>query len=191
MKLPKYSLHKASGRAFVKIQGKYHYLGAYGSPESKAAYAAIISGQPAPPIPAPSLSVAEMLAQFLARNPGEYPPTSDEPRQFPVALTPVAKLLGHLPACDIQAHHLADVRRSMEQSGLSRGVINRRLARIKLCFRRSELWGLIPPGVGRCDPGSAASFWVSRLTPAPATRPAGCNLQLDRRKGYSLPCGGQ
>ena len=33
---PKYFLHKASGQAVVKIDGRCRYLGKYGSPRSKA-----------------------------------------------------------------------------------------------------------------------------------------------------------
>ena len=40
---PGYSLHKRSGRAYVTIDGKQHYLpGQHGSPESRAAYDRII-----------------------------------------------------------------------------------------------------------------------------------------------------
>ncbi len=33
--IPKYCRHKASGRAYVKIKGKRHYLGRYGTPEEQ------------------------------------------------------------------------------------------------------------------------------------------------------------
>ena len=42
-KLPKYSLHKPSGQAKVRYGGKDTYLGQYGSPESKEAYARFIA----------------------------------------------------------------------------------------------------------------------------------------------------
>lgn len=149
MRVPKYAHHRASGQAFVKIQGRYVYLGRYGSPESRKRYAEVIGGEPAAPQKndraADGATILDMIAQFLERNPAEYPPDSPEPRQFPVALRPLAKIAGHIAAGDFGAHHLADVRRSMV--GLSRGVVNRRLARIKLAFRRSELWGIIPSGV--------------------------------------------
>ena len=35
---PAYQLHKGSGQAKVRINGKDHYLGAYGSPESREQY---------------------------------------------------------------------------------------------------------------------------------------------------------
>jgi hypothetical protein len=48
-KLPKYSLHKRSGQAKVRFNGKDTYLGRYGSPESKEAYAEFVgAGGPAP-----------------------------------------------------------------------------------------------------------------------------------------------
>ena len=42
-KLPTYSLHAASGQARVWLNGKSHYLGPYDSPQSRIAYAAIIT----------------------------------------------------------------------------------------------------------------------------------------------------
>jgi hypothetical protein len=36
--VPSYLHHKPSGQARVRIDGKDHYLGPYGSPESKAKY---------------------------------------------------------------------------------------------------------------------------------------------------------
>lgn len=40
--LPKYSLHKSSGQAVVRIDGKMHYLGPHGSPESREKYQRLI-----------------------------------------------------------------------------------------------------------------------------------------------------
>ena len=42
-RLPTYSLHAASGQARVWLGGKSHYLGPYDSPQSRIAYAALIS----------------------------------------------------------------------------------------------------------------------------------------------------
>jgi hypothetical protein len=47
-KVPKYSLHKPSGQAKVKWQGKTIYLGKYGTEESRAAYAKFIANLPKP-----------------------------------------------------------------------------------------------------------------------------------------------
>ncbi|MGO9471619.1 MAG: hypothetical protein ACLQVF_46645 [Isosphaeraceae bacterium] len=44
--LPEYSLHKASGQAKVKFEGRVTYLGKYGTPESRAAYAKFVNNLP-------------------------------------------------------------------------------------------------------------------------------------------------
>ena len=41
-KVPSYCRHKASGKAVVRLDGRDHYLGTYGSPESHEAYARLI-----------------------------------------------------------------------------------------------------------------------------------------------------
>ena len=41
-KVPGYLLHKATGQARVVLNGRTHYLGIYGSPESHAHYAEIV-----------------------------------------------------------------------------------------------------------------------------------------------------
>jgi hypothetical protein len=45
-RLPKYSLHMPPGQAKVRLNGKDTYLGKYGSPESKEAYARFIGSIP-------------------------------------------------------------------------------------------------------------------------------------------------
>jgi hypothetical protein len=40
---PRYGHHKATAQARVRIDGKDHYLGEYGSPESHRLYARLIS----------------------------------------------------------------------------------------------------------------------------------------------------
>lgn len=42
-RVPSYRLHKARGLAVVTIDGRNHYLGPFGSPESHAKYAALLA----------------------------------------------------------------------------------------------------------------------------------------------------
>ncbi len=82
-KLPNYSLHKASGQAVVKIDGRSHYLGKYGSPQSHAAYRKVTAEWAANngPIPTPEkapaeiqadLRVSELLVAYLDLAEGYY-----------------------------------------------------------------------------------------------------------------------
>jgi hypothetical protein len=41
-KIPSYRLHKASGQAVVTLNGRDHYLGPHGSPESQEAYRRVL-----------------------------------------------------------------------------------------------------------------------------------------------------
>jgi len=50
--IPKYCRHNASGRAYVKIQGKRHYLGRFGTPDSKERYARFVAELAASPVAA-------------------------------------------------------------------------------------------------------------------------------------------
>ncbi len=42
-RVPKYSLHKASGQAVIRLKGHDIYLGRHGSPESKAKYRSLLA----------------------------------------------------------------------------------------------------------------------------------------------------
>jgi hypothetical protein len=67
---PSYCLHKASGQAVVRIDGVDHYLGKYGSPESKAEYDRLIAEwlgngrRLSPPTVADGLTVAELILAY-------------------------------------------------------------------------------------------------------------------------------
>src|SRR6516165_329993 len=108
---PSYCLHKASGQAVVRIDGKDHYLGRYGSPESKAEYDRLIGewligGRQAPRRnQPPSLSVSQLILRYWQfaeqhyRDPHDGTP-SRELDNLKDALRPLRKLYGHTPASD-------------------------------------------------------------------------------------------
>jgi integrase len=66
-KIPSYRLHKPSGQAVVSIQRHDHYLGPWGSPESKAKYAKIIHQLQAGEMiePPGGICVAEAVLGYL------------------------------------------------------------------------------------------------------------------------------
>ena len=66
---PSYRLHKPSGKAVVTIDGKDHYLGDYGSAESRARYDELIArwlanGRKLPEVETAPISVNEVLIRF-------------------------------------------------------------------------------------------------------------------------------
>ena len=71
--VPKYSRHKPSGQARVIIGGKHHYLGKFGSPESRNKYAALIGQQfheesqlpESPPGTFPVMTIDELIVHYL------------------------------------------------------------------------------------------------------------------------------
>ena len=140
---PKYRLHKARNLAVVTIDGKDHYLGPYGSPESHEAYARLLadwncrhatsSGNPgaAADRPAgPELTVNELLLAYL-RFAEDYYVSDGQPTKeltcMREAIRPVRQLYGLTAARSFGPLALKQVRRHMVDSGLSRKVINRRV----------------------------------------------------------------
>ena len=71
--IPNYSLHKPSGQARVIISGKHHYLGKFGSPESRNKYAALIGKHfheesklpESPPGTFPPSTIDELILHYL------------------------------------------------------------------------------------------------------------------------------
>jgi hypothetical protein len=68
--VPAYRLHKASGRAIVTLNGRDHYLGFYGTPESRTLYDQLISewhshGRKRPSADHPELRVAELFTAYF------------------------------------------------------------------------------------------------------------------------------
>src|SRR5262245_42601421 len=78
--VPQMTRHKASGRAVVRLHGKDHYLGPWGSREATVAYHKLVAEwqehkeRPAlPPMPEPSgLTVNELCLAFLKHAESYY-----------------------------------------------------------------------------------------------------------------------
>jgi hypothetical protein len=187
---PSYCLHKATGQAYVTLNGKEHYLGLWGSRESKDAYDSLIAqwlagGRSLPqpratpaevkpesridPAPAPAgPSVKAIILAYLEhaerhyRGPDGKP--TDELKNLVDALRPVRKLFSDSPAVDFGALALRGVREDMIRSGLARKTINARVHRI----RRSAAPRPVARSVGQVG-GVRASG--RRRPPRPPDRP--------------------
>jgi hypothetical protein len=155
---PAYRLHKARNCAVVTLDGKNHYLGSYGSPESHEKYARLIARWPAggrsttvtlePPVSA-EVSVNELILRYLDHASGYYVKNGRKTGEFEnihCAVRPLKRLYGQTAAGEFRPKDLELVRQAMIQEGLARKTINGRVGRIKRMFRWGIKEGVLPPG---------------------------------------------
>lgn len=154
--IPSYLLHKKSGQARVRIDGRDHLLGPFGSEESRIRYGELIakfaSGVPPDPLAAglnrgtnrgtdsddPGPSIAELVVAFLSHSEQHYvkngEPTSEQ-HCIRSAVRPLRELYALLPAKDFGPLALKAVRAKMVESGLARNTVNSNIGRIRRMFR--------------------------------------------------------
>lgn len=148
-KPPKYSLHKPSGRARVRIDGKDVYLGDYGSDDSHRKYARVIAEWHASHgiAQADHLTLDQLailytdFADFHYRKNGK--PTS-EASLVRLALRHLLHLYGPTKAIDFGPKKLKAVRERMIDADYCRVSINRHVGRINRMFQWAVAEELIP-----------------------------------------------
>lgn len=142
---PAYLLHKSSGRAYVFLGGKEHYLGPYGSPESRRRYREIVKAweqeserlrerfdaKPGCTILDLVAAHAEYARQHYRTPDGE--PTSEQ-RSFVLSLRPLIKEYAELPADEFRPAHLKQIREAWIDAGHARKTINQSIGRIRRLF---------------------------------------------------------
>jgi integrase len=143
--------HRASGQERVRVNGHDVYLGPIGSPEAKRAYALLLVRLAAQEAPEPArttteLTVAEVVLRWDEEALLRYDPAGDEPYQFRRALGPLLVVCGTLPIGQLSLVRLEDTRDEMVRRGWSRGVVNRRIRRIRQVVRWAERRGHVPAG---------------------------------------------
>lgn len=151
---PRPHAHRPSGQERVRYKGTDHYLGPIGSLEAKRAYLALIetleaAGETVPARPAPKqgdLSVAEVVAWFLDDADARYSRDGREVKQFEYSVVPLVDLFGSLPVVRFGVQQLEAVREEMIRRNWNRGVINRRVIRLRTLFRRAETRGKVLAG---------------------------------------------
>ncbi len=156
VRVPLYRRHKPSGQAVVTLSGRDIYLGRWNTRASRSEYDRLIgewlaSGRcPSKADGVGELTVAELLLQFWRFVKGYYRkdgrPTS-ELDEYKQTLRPVRRLYGRTLARDFGPLALKSVRQMMIEADLSRGVINRRVNRIKRLFKWAVAEELAPPSV--------------------------------------------
>jgi len=147
-RIPKYRLHKVSGQAVVTLSGRDIYLGPHGSDESHTRYHdEVARWQLQTRIPeravavGKELTISELFVAYWQHVKAHYSkdgePTSEvsETRQ---SMRDLFALYGKEPVGRFGPLALKTVRQAMIERGLSRGVVNQRIGRIKRMFK----WGV-------------------------------------------------
>lgn len=134
---------KSGDRAFVEVGGARHYLGVFGSGESRERYARILAewsatGRAGPREPN-EITIAEVVAVFWPwcehyyRKPNSD--TTSEVEMFRLAFRPLVALYGRTKAAEFGPLRLRAVRQEMIDGGLTRGYINKQVGRLKRMFK--------------------------------------------------------
>ncbi len=153
---PSYRLHRARNCAVVTLYGHNHYLGEYESPESYELYARLIAAWRAglspngQSDPDKVLSVNEMLLAYWRFAKTHYQKDGQPTKELACmreALRPLRDLYGSTPAGEFGPKALKALRQHMVDQGLSRGVVNHRIGRIKRAFKWAVAEELIFPSV--------------------------------------------
>lgn len=146
---------KSGDRAFVEIGGTRHYLGAFGSDESRERYARVIAewaatGRAGSPDPN-EITIGEVVSVFWAWCERYYAkPNSDttsEVDMFRLAFRPLVALYGRTKATEFGPLRLRAVRQKMIDGGLTRGYINKQTGRLVRMFKWAAAEEMIPSSV--------------------------------------------
>jgi hypothetical protein len=145
--------HKPSRQGIVTLNGRDHYLGQWPDgvrkppPAVQDSYDALIvqwlAGGRQLPDEARVTTVSDLILQFWERHAQQHyrhpdgSPTS-EIDNFKLSLRPLRKLFGTQAAADFSPLKFKAVRQQLIEDGISGGVINQRMARIRRIF----MWGV-------------------------------------------------
>ena len=163
--VPVYRFHKPTGQAYVRLPDgsggrQMVYLGAFGSPESKAAYERVLAeartrptatckvAKPVDATPASAATVNEVLLAFLRHAAQHYRrpdgTTTNELVEFKLVCRALRELYGHSPAHAFGPLALKAVRQRLIDAGLSRGVVNNRVNRVRRVYKWAAGEELVP-----------------------------------------------
>lgn len=154
-RVPKMSQH-ATGQAVVRLCGKDHYVGPFGSAEAQARYDALIAewlsrGRVLAPADAGELSVNELVLAYWRqhvephyRKNGE---ATSEVSCIGAALRFLKDAYGLTAVSEFGPLRLKAVRQKMIEAGMSRRVVNRYVQKVRACFRWGTENELVPPSV--------------------------------------------
>ncbi|MAE67540.1 MAG: recombinase XerD [Phycisphaeraceae bacterium] len=152
-RVPSYRLHKPTGLAVVRLNGKDFYLGKHGIPASHDEYKRLIAewlahdrrieadGHSTASVSRSDLTINELLVAYWGFATSYYvkngKPTGEQ-QALKYAMRPLAELYGRTRITDFSPVALKAVRETMIDAGLARTLINARIKRIRRVFK----WGV-------------------------------------------------
>jgi integrase len=158
--IPSYRIHKQSGQAIVTLtdavgRRRDVLLGKHGTPESRAEYLRVLAeweaGGRTPPRssrPTPRLSVNELILRYWSWASRHYRDADGAPTRelenLRDAIKPLRALYGRTDARDFGPLALRAVQEHMARSGLSRGVVNARVNRVRRLFKWAASYEVLP-----------------------------------------------
>jgi len=146
--VPRYTCHKATGQARVRIDGKDHYLGKFGLPESHQAYAKLIADWQRRHEATPQkLTIGELALFYLEFAKGHYRKNGEitsEVGAIKSALRPLIRDHRNTLAHEFSPRGLKLVRESMVEAGHVRTSINSHVGRLRRMFRWAASEELLP-----------------------------------------------
>lgn len=154
-RIPKCRLHKGSGQALVELNGRHHYLGAHGTPESKQRYERLvaewlINGRQTPIQSHERITVDEIAAHYLSaldRDKKYHKPDGTRSTRFgevKLSLRQLRQDYGCMKAEEFSVTDLRVIQHRMMGDGLRISTINARIATIKRVFKHAVTHELIP-----------------------------------------------
>jgi integrase len=151
---PKFRLHAASGRAFVQLNGRRHYLGAHDDPQTKVRYQRLIgfweaNGRTLPPKPGSQFTITELCDVFEAWVSKRYQHAADgrsasEVDNFKRVMVPLRNLYGATPAGQFGPLALMVVREEFAKKRWCRRGVNRATERVRRIFKWAAGRQLLP-----------------------------------------------
>jgi integrase len=155
---PKYSLHKPSGQAKVRFNGRTVYLGKHGTQASLEAYAQFIAKLRKPeepstllePTPGVVLLIGEVVLRYIAYAEKYYvrdgAPTGEHVT-IRNALDPLVTRYADLPVTEFTPAMLEQLQEDMIGLDRSRSYVNKSCDIIRRCFKWCVRKGFVTSGV--------------------------------------------
>lgn len=204
-KPPKYALHKPSGQARVRINGKEIYLGKYGSPESHAEYDRLLAkfflGKLE--VDRESLSVSRLAIMYVEFAKGYYLKDGKQTSEIcaiQLALKTLVRLYGREKIHTFGPRKLKLVRNEMVRMDLARTTVNQAVQRINRMLRWASENEYVDASIyqacrtvtglrrGRCDARETTPVGPAPVSNVEAielfvSRPIWAMIQLQLRTG--------